>query len=293
MQLRGVLSVFMVLIAASDAGAVSRMPVFVSIAPQKYFVEKIGGDLVDIHTMVSPGASPATYEPKPRQMAALTKAKVYFAIGVPFENRWLPKIAAASPLMEVIHTDHGIVKIPMQPFHHRDSEKQHPKSSTPKRLDPHIWLSPKRVKIQAQHILNTFIRIDSLHRSIYITQYHQFIRELEDLDAEIQQKLAGEKGRQFMIFHPSWGYFAHEYGLEQIAVEIEGKDPKSAQLKALIQQAKSKGIKVIFMQRQFSAKSARMVARAIGGRVVFLDPLAPNWADNLRTTANAIKSGLK
>ncbi len=293
MQLRGVLSVLIVLTTATGAGAVPRLPVFVSIAPQRYFVEKIGGDLVKIHTMVSPGASPATYEPKPRQMAALTKAKVYFAIGVPFENRWLQKFAAANPLMEVIHTDHGIVKIPMQTFHHSGFEKQHPKPSNQKRLDPHIWLSPKRVKIQAQHILNTFLRIDSFHRSIYITQYHQFIRELEDLDAEIQQKLAGEKGRQFMIFHPSWGYFAHEYGLEQISVEIEGKDPKSAQLKALIQQAKSKGIKVIFVQRQLSAKSAKVVARAIGGRVVFLDPLAPNWADNLRTAASAIKTGLK
>lgn len=288
-----VLSVLIVLIAASGAGAVTRMPVFVSIAPQKYFVKKIGGDWVKIHTMLSPGASPATYEPKPRQMAALTKAKVYFAIGVPFENRWLQKFAAVNPLMEVIHTDQGIVKIPMQTFHHSGSEKQHPKPSTPKRLDPHIWLSPKRVKIQAQHILNTLLRIDSLHRSIYITQYHQFIRELEDLDAEIRQKLAGERGRQFMVFHPSWGYFAHEYGLEQISVEIEGKDPKPAQLKALIQQAKSKGIKVIFAQRQLSAKSAKVVARAIGGRVVFLDPLASNWADNLRTAASAIKSGLK
>jgi len=288
-----ILGVLIVLVAASGAGAVVRMPVFVSIAPQKYFVEKIGGDLVEIHTMVSPGASPATYEPKPRQMAALTKTKVYFAIGVPFENRWLPKIAVANPLMEVIHTEHGIVKIPMQTFHHSGSEKQHAKSSNPRRLDPHIWLSPKLVSIQAQHILNTFLRIDSLHGSIYTTKYHQFIGELEDLDAEIQQKLAGEKGRQFMIFHPSWGYFAHEYGLEQISVEMEGKDPKSAQLKALIQKAKSKGIKVIFVQRQLSAKSAKVVARAIGGRVAFLDPLAPNWADNLRTAASAIKSGLK
>ena len=104
------LSAIMVLIAATGAGAVTRMPVFVSIAPQRYFVEKIGGDLVKIHTMVSPGASPATYEPKPRQMAALAKAKVYFAIGVPFENRWLQKIVATNPLMEVIHTDHGIAK---------------------------------------------------------------------------------------------------------------------------------------------------------------------------------------
>ncbi len=288
-----VLTAFMALMAATGAGAVTRMPVFVSIAPQTYFVEKIGGDLVEIHTMVSPGASPATYEPKPRQMVALTKAKVYFAIGVPFENRWLPKIAAANPLMEVIRTDYGIVKIPIQTFHHNGSEKQKPKPSNPKRLDPHIWLSPKRVKIQAQHILNTFLRIDSLHRSIYKTKYHQFIRELEDLDAEIQQKLAGEKGRQFMIFHPSWGYFANEYGLGQISVEIEGKDPKSAQLEALIQKAITKGIKVIFVQRQLSAKSAKVIAKAIGGRVAILDPLAPNWADNLRAAASAIKLGLK
>ena len=163
----GVLTV--VAIASSMPGSAAGKPsVFVSINPQKYFVQQIGKDLVDIQVMVQPGASPASYEPKPRQMAAIAKTLIYFSIGVPFEEVWLNKIASSNPNMMVVQTEHGIQKIPMADHHHhrdaadhRDTdghaENKHGQAENqrdPGILDPHIWLSPPLVMIQALSLIH-------------------------------------------------------------------------------------------------------------------------------------------
>ena len=281
------------LISSPNARAGTRLAVFVSIAPQKYFVHQIGREQVDVQIMVPPGASPATYEPKPRQMAALSKTPIYFAIGVPFEKYWLKKIAAANPNMQVVQTDHGIQKIPMSAHRHQaevhpgeDHRKQHGEP------DPHIWLSPELVKVQARTIRNALQEIDPAHRLVYDANYKAFAATLAALDVEFRNMFVDKQGLQFMVFHPSWGYFARTYGLKQVAVEIEGKDPKPAQLKALIEHAKNSGIKIIFVQPQFSSKSAKLVAKEIGGRVVVADPLAQDWPGNLRQVVKQIKGAL-
>jgi zinc transport system substrate-binding protein len=274
--------------------AADPMPVFVSINPQKYFVQQIGKDLVNIQVMVPPGASPATYEPKPRQMADLSKTKTYFAIGVPFENAWLDKIAAANPDMTVVHTDDGIKKIPMATHHHNAEEAHHEAGTHEHRgLDPHIWLSPPLVKIQASTIMKTLQKLDPSHRAEYQSNYRQFVAQIDELHNELKMIFKNKQGLQFMVFHPSWGYFAKAYGLKQVAVEIEGKDPKPAQLKELIENAKEEGIKVIFVQPQFSTKSAQLVAKEIGGQVTLADPLAVNWLANLRDVAQKFEAALK
>lgn len=282
------------LIGSANAQAGKKLAVFVSIAPQKYFVHQIGQERVDVQVMVQPGASPATYEPKPRQMAALSKTPIYFAIGVPFEKNWLKKIAAASPSMRVVHTDRGIQKIPMSA--HRHKAEQHPEKDHQDHHgepDPHIWLSPTLVMIQARTIRDALQEIDPAHRYVYDTNYKAFVSTLADLDAELRNTFAGQQGLQFMVFHPSWGYFARTYGLRQVAVEIEGKNPKPAQLKALIEHAKKNRIRIIFVQPQFSSKSARLVAKEIGGQIAFADSLAQNWLDNIREFAGKLKKALK
>jgi zinc transport system substrate-binding protein len=268
--------------------------VFVSIPPQKYFLQQIGAQRVDVQVMVQTGASPATYEPKPRQMAAISGAHIYFAIGVPFEKTWLKKIAAANPDLQVVHTDHGIPKIPMatnqvKSDHH--SEKDHHDHHG--QLDPHIWLSPKLVMTQARTILKALIEIDPEHRAVYEANTKRFVSKLADLDADLKKKFADKQGLQFMVFHPSWGYFARSYGLQQVPVEIEGKNPKPAQLKTLIEHAKKKKINIIFVQPQFSSRSAERVAKEIGGQVIFADPLASDWSRNLREVAAKFKTALR
>ena len=270
----------LILPAASMAS--EAMPVFVSIVPQKYFVEKIGGDLVEVSVMVKPGASPANYEPKPRQMAALSKAKIYFTVGVPFEKIWLKKIIATNARLQCIPTESGIEKIPM-------------KSDQPHGIkDPHIWLSPPLVMIQALNILSGLVAMDPVHKTVYEANYKEFIIELVDFDAEIRDYFAEkDKGIEFMVLHPAWGYFAEAYGLKQVPVEIEGKVPKPADLRRLIQHAKERGLKTVFAQPQFSAKSAKVIADAIGGQIVFINPLAPDWPDNLRRVAAKFKAALR
>lgn len=294
-SMKAIFLTFWILILFPYASLAGRsVSVFVSIAPQKYFVEKIGKDRVSVEVMVKAGANPASYEPKPRQMAALTKAEIYFAIGVPFEFFWMRKIAAANQNMTIVNTDKGIHKLLMKNHIHEQKAKEEDHNLEEHEIpDPHIWLSPPLVRIQANNIFNALLKVAPENRSFYQENFQQFVQEIETLDKELQTVFSFKKGIKFMVFHPSWGYFAENYGLEQIPIEIEGKEPKPAQLTELIKHAKKQGIKVIFVQPQFSTKSAEIIAKAIGGRVAAADPLHENWAKNIRFQAAQFKEILR
>jgi zinc transport system substrate-binding protein len=287
-------------ISRHSANVEAKLLVFVSILPQQQFVQQIGKDLVDVRVMVAPGANPATYAPKPKQMAQLSKARIYFAIGVPFEAVWLKKIAAASPAMAIIHTERGIQRIPMA-AHAHDDQNQHHAERTPSRrddgygsgLDPHIWLSPPLVRVQAASIRDALAEIDPAHGRLYAQNYEAFSERVAALHDRLTSTFSGKGGLRFMVFHPSWGYFARAYGIEQVPIEIEGKSPKPAQLQAVITQARASGIQVIFVQPQFSTKSAALVASAIGGRVAVADPLAKDWMANLWHVADQFSAALR
>ena len=270
------------------------LKVVVSIAPQKYFVEKIGGDLVEVTVLVPPGASPHNFEPKPRQMAELAQAGVYMAIGVNFEKVWLGKIAAACPGLLIVHTEQGIDKMPMVGDDHEEGDHQESGDDHGHGiLDPHIWTSPPLVKIQSKNMLAGLIQADPAHRAAYVAGYQAWALELDALDARLRKLFANHQGLKFLVYHPAWGYLARTYGLEQIPVEVEGKEPKPAELVALIKYAREQGIKVVFAQPQVSAKGAELVAKAIGGRVVLADPLSANWADNLNEIAKKFEEALR
>ena len=242
-----------------------KVQIVVSILPQVYFVEKIGGDRVIVSIMVPPGASPATYEPKPKQMKELTRASMYVRIRVPFENAWMDKFSAANKDMLIVDSTRGIERIGGK--------------------DPHIWLSPRLVKIQAENIYKGLVQINPENKKAYTQNKEEFLKEIDTLDRELAQTFTKIKGGKFMVFHPSWAYLARDYGLEQIPIEIEGKEPSAAEMTNLIKNAKTNNIKIIFVQPQFNSNSARTLARQIGGKVVFVDPLAEDWANNLRVVA--------
>ena len=276
--------------------AADPLPVFVSIPPQKYFVEKIGGNRVSVSIMVTPGSNPHNYEPKPNQMTALSKAKIYFAIGITFEDAWLSRFSDINPKMRIVHTEEGIEKISMAPHeHHRDGDREHASMHKDDQgaRDPHVWLAPMNGLIMAKNILKALQDQDPSSSLIYNDNYKEFVREIENLDAELKRLFADKKGMKFMVFHPAWGYFAKAYELVQVPIEVEGKEPKPAQLNELIKLAKKEKITVIFAQPQFSARSAETIAKEIGGKVVMADDLAANWAENLRDQARRFVSVLK
>ena len=282
--------IFLGLSLVSTAAANDTVTVAVSILPQKYFINKIAGDRAQVEVMVLPGANPATYEPKPQQMAVMTKTSIYFAIGVPFEAIWLKRFADINPGMTVVHTEQGIEKISLKGKHEHEGTDAHREGIK----DPHIWLSPPLVMTQAATILKALIDEDPSYESQYRANYDTFIDEIKALDQRIKKIFSDKpKGASFMVYHPSWGYFAEAYGLEQIPIELEGKEPSPRDLAELIHQAKEHDVEAIFVQPQFSMKSAQTIAKVVGAQVVVADPLDPNWAENLLAVAEAFRPFLR
>ena len=258
----------------------SALDVTVSILPQRYFVERIGGEHVDVNVMVLPGESPATYEPSPEQLRALSEADLYCSIGVPFENAWLDRIGSANDDVVMVDTTHGIDRI---------EEGGNP--------DPHIWLSPSLVRIQAATIAEALMSADPAHAEAYESNLEAFLEDIDELDAEIRETLDGEasavaEGQRFMVFHPSWQYFAQDYGLEMIAIEVGGQEPSAAELGRLITTAREEDIGVVFAQPEFSTEAAETIADEIGGEVLLISPLAEDWLENLRRVAETFAQHL-
>jgi len=292
--LPGLLSISAVLGLLQYAEGADKLPVFVSILPQRFVVERIGGEKVDVSVMVSPGQSPATYEPSQKQMAELSRAILFFGIGVPFELVWMPKITAVYPDLRIVDTRAGITLRSMKSHHHEGkSHESEPPAHSSGEKDPHVWLSPKCMIRICQNTCAALAGVDPQNRAFYEANLNALLEDLNQLDREIRQSLASVRSRRFMVFHPAWGYFADEYELEQIPIEIEGKEATARALVRFIDEASEEGVKVIFVQKQFSTTSAKAIAEAIEGRVVPLDPLALDYLDNLRRIARALGEGLK
>ena len=274
------------LLAAASVSAGEKVPVFVSILPQKYFVERIGGDQVEVSALVGPGQSPETYEPTPQQMAALHRTRLFFRIGAPFEQAWMDRVQRGNPALRVIDNRDDILLRELESAgESHDTEHDH---SHTQGKDPHIWTSPPLVKQMAAQIRDALITEAPEHRTAFESNHAVFAAELDALDREIRDRLASLQHRRFMVFHPAWGYFADSYDLQQIPIEAAGKTPGPRTLANLIEAAKNEGVRVIFVQAQFSDRAARAVAQAIGGRVEAIDPLAYDFPANLRHVANLI-----
>jgi zinc transport system substrate-binding protein len=254
-----------------------KLDVIVSILPQKAFVETVGGDLVNVKELIPPGGSPATYEPKPSDLASIEEADIYFRIGhISFEKSHIEKFAGLNPDMKIVDTS---INVQLRYFENVD-------------IDPHVWLSPMQVKKQVDIIAQTLSQEDPANANIYNSNAEKFKKELDALHSEIDSKFDKLKTDKLMVFHPSWGYFADEYGLEQIAIEQSGKEPTAQELQHMIERAKEKDIKVIFVQSQFNKEIAESVAEEVGAVVVLIDPLSEDYINNLRNVATTIAESL-
>jgi zinc transport system substrate-binding protein len=257
----------MLLGLASLGDAQEPLVAVVSVAPQSWLVEQIGGERVDVKVLVAPGENPAFYQPTDAQVTRLVSSVLYFRIGVPFEDGpWFEAVHAAGRL-DVVNQCDGIEI---------------------RGDDPHIWLSPRRLKIQARTVAAALMRVDPEHRSDYETALQRVEVDLDRLDGEIQERLRPFAGRVFFVYHPSWSYFAEDYDLRQVAVETDGKDPGDHELTELLLQAREEEVSVVFVQPQIQGRGAEAVAAAIGGRVEVIDPLAPDIASNLITVTEKL-----
>jgi zinc transport system substrate-binding protein len=295
-----ILIVAMNFLASSFAAPDGKLKVCVSILPQAYLAERIGGQYVQVECLVGPGQSPHTYEPTPLQMAALAEARAFFRIGISFEEPLLRKIAVSGKDLNVVDTREGIKLRYFSSEHSHGHENAQPggvggavDTTNEGLADPHVWLDPLLAKILAENICHELQRLDSLHAAQYAENLAKLEDDLDKLHEKISALLAPFAGREFFVFHPTFGYFGDRYGLSQVAVETEGKEPTARQLVGLIEKARRDNIKAIFVQPQFSRKSAAAIARAVGAKIIEIDPLAYNYLENLEKMARELSEGLK
>lgn len=295
---------------AGCAGAVSAAPdisCFTTIAPAADLIERVGAGAVDVEVLVPSGQNPHTYSPKPRTMTQLARSQIFFAVGLPLEDRLIQKVRSTKANLEIIQLDRGIDKRIMGDKHKHEHEHEHEHEHGTEHgragdhghhhghgqgADPHIWLSPVNAGIMADTIAEALIEADPQRAKLYRRNLEQLQENLDEVHREIQQLLKPLKGKTFYVFHPAFGYFGDTYGLEERAVEISGRSPKPRELRSLIQQAKRDNVRVLFVQPQFDTDSARTIARAINGSVVPLDPLDEDLLENFRTIARNLRESL-
>lgn len=259
-----------------------RLGVFASIPPLVTFAQAVGRERVQAQTLVKPGQDPHTFEPTPRQLADLARARVFFRAGFAFEEALIARLRSTMPGLEVVDAREGIRLRPV------DGEEEHGSG-----LDPHVWMDPRLAARQCLTIRDALARLDPAGEPYYRANCERFTAELEALHRRIAAALEPLRGAEFLVFHPAFGYLADAYGLKQVAVESGGKEPTARQLARLIEQARARGIRVVFVQPQFSQTGARAVADAIGGTVVPLDDLAADYLGNLTRAADAIREALR
>jgi zinc transport system substrate-binding protein len=252
----------------SEAGGLcataGEIRISVSILPQAYFVERVAGLRARVHVMIPKGASPETYEPTPQQLVALSDSQFYVTVGAPgfpFEEKYLKTVLGQNRKIRIVNMSDGM---------------------TYREEDPHVWTSPAAVMIAARNIERSLTAYDPSHGDEYRKNFQAFLADIDALDREIKRTLAGKKGAAFMVYHPAWGYFADEYGLVQLAVEEEGKPVNAAHIRKMVDLARGKGIRAILVQKGFDTKSARAIARDIGGEVVETDPLERDWLQGMK-----------
>jgi zinc transport system substrate-binding protein len=246
--------------------------VVVSVLPQAFFVERLAGDAVEIEVMIPPGASPHTHEPDVRQMKALSRASLYLSIGhphFPFENEWIDRLGGASG-PRVVPMGRGV--------------------PCPDEEDPHVWVAPGAARVLARNAAAALADLLPHERGAIGERLVALEDEIGRVDAEVSATLAGRRSAAFLVFHPSWGCFAAEYGLEQLAIEDEGKEPTAGLLARLVERARADGVRAVLVQPQLSRESADVIASEIGAEVRIVDPLARDWPEMMRALARALAS---
>lgn len=256
--------------------------VIASIAPVEYLAKAVGGDKIEVQSLAKGDVH--SYEPKPNDMKAVAKARIFIAAGLEFEEAWIPRFKASAKNLVVVKSDAKIAKLKEE----RGEQAEHDEKNGA-HADPHVWLNPMLAITMARNISDALIDMDKANKDFYLENFQKLMNNLLAFDESAKESLAGLKNRKFVVYHPAWGYFAAHYDLEQISIERSGKEPKIDEMASTLKMIKDENIKVIFADPNRSQKSAQILASQTGAKVELLDPLGYNLLENLKIAVGAIK----
>lgn len=262
--------------------------VSVSILPQKYLTERIAGDLLQVNVMIPPGMNPATCDLSTGQLKKLYDSELCFTIGyLPFELTHLYPVLENQPNIKVINHSENLKLLSGGCGHQHDADHEHGG------VDPHIWLSPANARQMATTIFQVLSEQYPEHKEQFQSNYNALTQDIDQIAVKAREILKDKKDKTFLIYHPALTYFAHDYGMEQISIEDEGKEPNPAHLKKIIDMAKEKNIRIIFIQNQFDVRNAESVARQTGARVIGIDPLTADWLGEMNKLLHIFETELE
>ena len=301
------------LLLASELNA--KPVVIASIAPVEYLAKAVGGDKIEVQSLAKGDVH--SYEPKPNDMKAVAKARIFIAAGLEFEEAWIPRFKASAKNLVVVQSDAKIAKLKEEHSGHAEHDEGHGEHEVKDdkhsghaghaehdekheaheehdeeheaHADPHVWLNPMLAITMARNISDALIDMDKANKDFYLENFQKLMNDLLAFDESAKNELAGLKNRKFVVYHPAWGYFAEHYDLEQISIERNGKEPKIDEMASTVKMIKDENIKVIFADPNRSQKSAQVLASQTGAKVELLDPLGYNLLENLKIAVRAIK----
>ncbi len=282
---------------SQDKAADGKLQITVSILPQKYFIERIGGDRVRVQVLAGEGQNPHSYDPTPKQMAAFANTSAWILSGTDFETALKPKVVSQYPSLVIIDGTAGVRFRKMEEHSHegdndhdnKNSDDAHGKGVN---IDRHTWLGLSPSKIMAGHVRDLLVEVDPAGKDIYESNCQALVTDIDSVFSNLKKTLKPLSGKTVLVFHPSFGYFLDEFGIRQEAVETGGKEPNAKALSFLIEGAKADKTPAIFVQSQFPVNAAKTVADAVGAEVVMLDPLSPDWLENIKKMGAALESSL-
>lgn len=252
----------------------------VTIEPQRYFLDQIVGDAFDVNTLVPVGTSPEAYEPAPSVMVNMGKSELYFMVGdLGFENAWSQRLADNNPGLTIVNCSKGIERMEGHEHHHAEGDEHHHHHHDG--MDPHVWSSPKAVKVFTRNMVDALVQADPDNEELYRENYNALLKKIESTDSTLHALLDDAPKRSFIIYHPALGYFARDYGLNQLSIEFEGKNPSPAQIRKLVDIAQKEKINTVFVDKGFDTKNAEVIANEIDAELFVIDPLAYEWDTEL------------
>lgn len=265
----------------------ANLTVAVSLQPYSSVVKEIGGVEVQVVTMLPPGADPHTFEPKPASLKEFAKASVYFSDGSGMDAAWLPRFKGVNKSVNVVSLSKGITWMEEDEHHHHEGEDHHENhhDGEDEEMDPHLWTSPVQMMQIAENVCEALMSLDASHKDLYRKRANDLISRLKNLDKDLRQSIdkLPANARNFIVFHPAYGYFARDYGMKQLTVEVAGKEPKPRDLANLVKTGKANNVHIVFVQPQFSKRASATIAEELKAVVLETDPLSFDYEGNIRS----------